>query len=180
MRHTILSLSTVTILLLLSCGARQNLTPSSAKAILDKIAAQTTTSQIVLNLNQARRVQSLGPTANGSLDVATAKPCLPDASDARVRIGQYLFCQGTIPPEVTWQQPGVLIHLKRPIAWTLIEVTGITDAPNTTNEKIVEYTWQYDLSPFPKEVQDALTYPPRPGKSLLRLYDNGWRFVAYQ
>ena len=116
--------------------------------------------------------------ASSSFDMEAGKPCLPDSGDARLLTHQFVLCQGVVPPDVTWQQSGYLLPSKHPVKWILIEVTGITDSAQ--NEKIVEYTWKWDSSPFPSEIQDVLRYSPRPGKSLFRLYDDGWRFVEFK
>jgi hypothetical protein len=181
MKHTVLS-AVSSVLLLTSCGWSQSkeLTRSKAKEIIDKVASQPTITQIILTADQALRMQKLGEKANDSFAAGSWKVCLPDPSDVRIATGDFVLCQGAVPSEVTWQRPGVLVQLKKPTTWTLLEVTGISDAPNAQNEKIVEYTWQYDISSFAKETKDALQFSPRPGKALLRLYDDGWRFVEFR
>jgi hypothetical protein len=62
--------------------------------------------------------------------------------------------------------------------WSVIEITGITDG-QSPNEKIVEDTWEFDYSSFPKEIGDVLKVPIRHGKAVIRLYDDGWRFVNF-
>jgi len=95
-------------------------------------------------------------------------------------MGEFVLCQNPISPEeITWEHPGVLIKLKTPVKWYLIEVTGIAGTAGSQNDRIVEDTWQFDLSSFPKEIQDALKTPPLKGKALLRLYDDGWRFMQF-
>jgi hypothetical protein len=172
MKRIALLFALATMLFIVGCGSNQ-LTRSGAKNILDKIAAQPVNSQFTLTQEEARRLQG-----NSFPDIKSARACLPDASDIRVAMGQFAMCRGFVPSGVTWQTPGVTVALDKPVAWTLLEVTGMTqgDGPN---EMIVEYTWQYDFSQFPTGLQEALKQPPAPGKSLLRRYDDGWRFVKY-
>jgi hypothetical protein len=164
--------------LLLSCNTSE-LTRPKAKRILEKVAADSSITQISLSSDQALRLlktkDSLAFFAKFS--TGRARPCLPDGSDVRIMAGDFALCPSPLP-EITWQHPGWMIALRRPIKWTIFEITGITDGQNL-NEKVVEYTWQYDYSPFPKEGADVLKVPIRKGKAVIRLYDDGWRFVNF-
>lgn len=176
-----ISILATLVLLLSNCGSSRQLTRGDAKKILDKVAAQTAITQITLNADQAKRLMSLvsgGYQASSSFDMEAGKPCLPDGDNARTVVSvthRFVLCQGVISPDVTWQQPGYLLPSKHAVKWVLIEVTGITDS--VQNEKIVEYTWEWDSSPFPSEIRDILRYSPSTGRALFRHYDDGWRFV---
>jgi hypothetical protein len=92
--------------------------------------------------------------------------------------GQFAQCLNILnAADITWDHPGVLLTLKTGIKAIIVEVTGIADA--SANEKTVEETWKFDLSPLPKEIGDAIKPATNPGKALLRLYDDGWRFVQF-
>jgi len=166
----------VITVLISGCGWNHRLTRNGAKEILDKVAAQSSFTQIVLNREQA---MSIATKRASEGDIRTSKACLPDASDVRVLFGQFVFCSALIPPGVTSQQPGLLVTFNKPYRWSLVEVTGMSDG-QAPNEKNVEYTWEYVFPDFSQDLQSALKYTPRPGKALLRLYDDGWRFVSFE
>jgi hypothetical protein len=168
-----------TALLASGCSSGKTLTRDSAKEIMGKVATQESLTQLTITVERAKKLQSLGPQIN-TLGVINGKPCLPDRGDMRIFTGQFVLCQGMIPPEITGMQHGVLLSLNKPFTWKIVEMTGIADAPDAKNEKLVEYTWQYDFSAYAKELQDIFSIPPRPGRALFRLYDDGWRFVEYK
>ena len=172
MNHISRCLLAIMMLLLSSCGPSKELTRSKAKDILNKVVAEAKITRITLSPDNR-------PPANlkGGPDVTGMATCLPDRTDIRVGMGFALCSVGM--PEITWQRPGTLLVLNKPVTLTIVEVTGIADETNP-KEKIVEYTWQYDLSPLTKQTQDAVKIVPHPGKALLRLYDDGWRFVDFK
>lgn len=64
----------------------------------------------------------------------------------------------------------------------IVEVTGISDAgfeygPAGT-AKIVDFTYLWDFAGCPDVVRAVIT-TPRPHKSLLKLYDDGWRLERW-
>ncbi len=73
----------------------------------------------------------------------------------------------------------MLITIGKPITWKITEITGISDAGSSHTEKIVEFNWVYDFSAFPKETKEGFKCVYS-GKSLVRLYDDGWRFVEFK
>ena len=170
----------VSVSCVLVCCHAAELTRAEAKKIIEKVRAEQSFPEISLSNEQSMKLFQL-PNAGPLLDKVfvseKSKPCLPDRSDMRLMSGQFVLCPKPVNPDITWQKPGGMFSLKTPIKSVIIEVTGITDAQSGPSDKIVEYTWQFDYSSFPKEVADALKLPPRTGKSLLRRYDDGWRFV---
>ncbi len=163
-----------TVMCLLACASSQELTRSQAKTLMEKKMSEGGITQITVVWNREQALKGIGGP-----DIAVARPCIPNATDVRVSLGQLALCQGFLPADVSWQHPGLLVILKKPIRRTLTEITGITGGDNT-NEKIVEYSWQYDLSNLTQESQDELRQGPQVGKSLFRLYDDGWRFVEHK
>jgi hypothetical protein len=159
-----------------------DLTRAQAKAALDKLGAATPITQITLSIEHLAKVgQAKDAKTLISRVFVEGKSvgCLPDPSDVRIATGQFVQCT-PIDAGVTWQNPGVIVPLKQPIKWAIVEITGIASGQNPT-DKVAEYTWQYDFSSFslPKEFDEILTIPLRSGKALFRLYDDGWRFVEY-
>jgi len=185
MRRIVMCFSVVAILAMASSCRSQKLTRDSAQEILGKIGAQRQVGQLTVSIDQLTALTHLEPQAidkvNEILNFNQGKPCVPDASDVRIAGGQFVLCQGYAPPEVTWQRPGVVLKLTKPIGWKVVEVTGISDDPHASTDKIVEYTWRYDLTDFPNGVEDILNPKPSPtGKAAFRLYDDGWRFVEFR
>jgi len=115
------------------------------------------------------------PTNHPAQFVDGGRWCLPDPSDMRIMTGNFVHCENYVGTDIDWQHPGILMILKQPIRWTVTAVTGITEGA-TPSEKIVDVTWQFDLSSFPLEFRDAIQQPPLTGKTLFKLYDDGWRF----
>jgi hypothetical protein len=158
------------------------LTRSQAKRILDNVAAHQTSDQITISAAQLRKILFIknGAPFFDTVQRGGVTRCMPDSSDARVATGEFALCHNSITAEgITSNQPGALIRLKVPIKWSFTEITGITAAPGGQNDRIVEYTLGVDLSSFPKEIREPLSSSPLKGKALLRLYDDGWRFVQF-
>ena len=109
------------------------------------------------------------PTNHPALFVDGGRWCLPDSSDMRIMTGNFVQCENYVGLDISWQRPGILMQLKNPIKWTVTEVTGITEG-STASEKVVDVTWQFDLSSFPQNFQDAIQQPPLKGKILFKLY----------
>ena len=175
----------VVLLALCGCGPKK-LTRSLASDIMEKVASQPSIQQITVSRDQLLKLVSIPPEAFKALGphVASAqskKLCLPDAQDIRVITDQFEHCVGFIPPGVDWQHPGSVVKFTKSYGWKLKGITGISDDPHSPTDKIVEYTWEYNFDDLPKEAAAVLNPPnPYPGKSSLRLYDDGWRFVEYR
>ena len=164
--------------LLMSCHAAE-LTRAGAKTIIEKNGVEPFT-EFSISSQQGQKlfqIPNSGPLLDKVFVSEKSKPCLPDKSDMRLASRQFALCsQESVTPDITWQNPGLLLSLKTPIKWVVIEITGIADTEKPS-EKMVEYTWQFDFSSFPKEMADVLKLPVRAGKALFRRYDDGWRFV---
>lgn len=176
------------VLLIISGCHSQELSRNSAKDILNKTAAGSPATEITIGTDQMKKLMayfSADPKDQvkdaDKFDRDGSKPCLPDPSDMRIATGQAVQCSGYVPPDVTWQRPGFLLKLHKPLNWSVSEVTGISDDPKAPGDKIVEYTWRYDLSVFSKSMADVLTpATPNQSKALMRKYDDGWRFVEFR
>lgn len=173
-----------TILLLTGCHS-SGFSRADAKRILNKngVAPITLVTLSVPELTKLVKLQGgriTGIPDHRFLDLSTSKQCVPGDTDIRVQMGQYVLCVAVVNPnEVTWQEPGYLVTLQKPIKWSIVEITGISESQNENVEKTVEYTWQYDFSAYPTDIQDAIRAPVSTGKALFHLYDDGWRFVRY-
>lgn len=183
MKATSVFAVTVSCILAASChAAAADLTRAQAKTILDKVGAGTSNAQISLSVDHLVKLGEAKDAKTLLLKVfvdGKSVACLPDSSDVRIATGQFVQCT-TLDPGITWQNPGAMVPLRQPIKWAIVEITGIASGQNP-NEKIAEYTWQFDFSSFslPKEFEDALRTPLRAGKALFRLYDDGWRFAEF-
>lgn len=196
----VVAVASVACLVSISCHGSE-LTRAQAKKAFEKIAEEDQpTDKITLSAEQMQRLKSI-PNANTVLskvfNLVSAPPqepwtfanptnkaasfvdggqwCLPDPSDARLMSGQFVQCQDYAGLDISWQRPGIRMLLRKPIRWVVLEVTGVTEG-STSSEKIVDVTWQFDLSSFPREIQDAIKQPLLQGKALFKLYDDGWRF----
>jgi len=158
--------------LLLGCGPK-SLSRNFAKGILDREAAKEAITELTIPQDRLSFLQH-----GGTPDIKIMRACIPDPADIRLAMNQFSLCKGSIPPGVTWRQPGVAVTLTKSVHWSVHEVTGISDGDNP-NQKIVEYSWEFDFSQLSKQEQDGLTLPLQTGKSLLQLYDDGWRWVKY-
>jgi hypothetical protein len=85
----------------------------------------------------------------------------------------YAQCEHYIAVDINDKNPGALLLLKTPVRWFVKEVTGISTSPN---QKIVEFTWQTDLSSWPADFQTAVNQPLQTSKAMFTLFDDGWRF----
>jgi hypothetical protein len=195
----IFAVASLACLLSISCHAASDLTRAQAKRAFDKIAAaDDPTTVLTFSTSQMQRLEKLpkdtleqvftlvyappqGPFSFADLTnhpaqfVYGGRWCLPDPGDMRLMSGNFIQCKEYVGIDIDWQHPGVLMVLKNPIKWTVVEVTGITEG-ETPSEKVVDVTWQYDLSSFPQVLQDAIKQPLLKGKILFKLYDDGWRF----
>lgn len=175
----------VVLLLVLGCRS-QELSRNGAKDILNRKAAGSPDTEMTISFDQANKLlfkidSKDRDKAREAINFDDSKPCLPDPSDVRIMTGQSVVCTGYIPPEVTRQHPGVILKLRKPLNWSVFEVTGISDDSKAAGDKLVEYKWHYDLSGLPKSVAEILTPTiPHEAKALLRRYDDGWRFVEFR
>jgi hypothetical protein len=195
----IFAVASLACLLSISCHAASDLTRAQAKRAFDKIAAaDDPTTVLTFSTSQMQRLEKLpkdtleqvftlvyappqgpfsfaDPTNHPAQFVDGGRWCLPDPSDMRLMSGNFIQCKEYAGVDIDWQHPGVLMVLKNPIRWTVVGVTGITEG-DTPSQKIVDVTWQYDLSSFPQELQDVIKQPLLKGRILFKLYDDGWRF----
>jgi hypothetical protein len=170
------------LLCLLATGCHASeLTRAEAKNLLDKATAGLPISQITASLDQFQKLSAIKDAKaifSTVFVLEKSRACLPDASDARLATGEFVVCPNP-GPEITWQRPGLMLSLKAPTKVVVIGITGIADG-QSQSERLVEYTWQFDLSSFPKEIEDILKLPTRTGKALFRRYDDGWRVVEFK
>lgn len=169
--------------LISGCGP-QKLTRGLAKDILNKQGDLKQTNELTLSLDQLVSLAHLDKGAvdkvNTLIDMKSGRPCGSSTASAMVQVGQLPLCPGFIPPPVAAQKRGAEVHLTTPIGWKVVEITGVSDDAHAPNTKLVEYTWQYDLSTFPDTAAQTINpNPPAPGKAFLRLYDDGWRFESF-
>lgn len=87
----------------------------------------------------------------------------------------YSQCEHYITTGITGDNPGILMLLKTPIRWKVKEITGISTTPS---QKIVDFTWQRDLSSWPEAFQTAVNQPSQTSKAMFALYDDGWRVTV--
>ncbi|MGO8817572.1 MAG: hypothetical protein ACLQVG_23240 [Terriglobia bacterium] len=189
------------ILLSTACQA-SDLTRAEAKRMIEKAGVDAAYTEVSLSPEQMERLKSIynainilstvfvmvsappqGPfaLAKESNEAASyvdgGQRCVPDSNDMRLNSGQFVPCQTPLSLAITWQHPGILMKLKNPIKPIILEVTGFSDGSSGPNEQIVGYTWQYDLSALPQDVQDAIGPRVRSGRALFRLSAEGWKFV---
>ena len=167
----------------LSAGCRSSdLTRSQAKRILDNVAAQQSFNEVTISAAELKKVLFIkdGAPFFDMVQRGGVNRCLPDSTDARLMMGEFVLCRNPITADaIAPDQPAVLLRLKVPVKWYIVEVTGIAAAPGGPNDRVVEDTWQFDLASFPEEIRSSLKTAPLKGKALLRLYDDGWRFVQF-
>ncbi|WP_348262865.1 hypothetical protein P8935_24120 [Telmatobacter sp. DSM 110680] len=185
MKRISVCLGVIAVLAMTSSCRSQKLTRDGAKDILDKVGISNQFHQIVLGPDEASKFLHIDPSTAQKLatlmDFNHFKSCLPDSSDIRLASGQYVLCIGYIPAGVDAQHPGVMLPLTKPVGWRIVEITGISADSNASNDKVAEYTWKYDLSDYPHDAESIFNpMPPAQGKALLRLYDDGWRFVEFR
>lgn len=209
MKKTLVVAVVSVIGLLATCGHASDLSRPEAKKILDKtLAAQPPVDGFSVSIEQMQRLKTVDAailnkvftfltpppqgrsaleqlagslTNSGAASITDGgQRCLPDGSDMRIMTGQFVQCLNILnPADITWQRPGILLRLKTGVKRVIVEITGIADA-TAPNEKIVEDSWKFDLSSLPKEIEDAIRPATNTtGKALVRLYDDGWRFVNF-
>ncbi|HVT98453.1 MAG TPA: hypothetical protein VHE33_13200 [Acidobacteriaceae bacterium] len=159
----------------------QELTPDAAKAMLDQQGAATNASDFTLSQEQAHALTALSPDLLASLQIETNQPCLPNPGDKRVLRHQFAACQGIFPAGISDQNPGVYLKVGRAFHWHIVEISGIVDPTEDHTQRLVGYTWEYDFSGLPAEVQKVLSQGSRhEGHSLFQLDGGTWKWLRYQ
>jgi hypothetical protein len=159
----------------------QELTQEAAKAMLDQQGAATSASEFTLTQDQAHALVALSPELLASLQIQANQPCLPNASDKRVQHHQFAVCQGIFPAGISGENPGVYLKVGRVFHWHIVEISGIVDPTEDHSQRLVGYTWEYDFSGVPADVQKVLSQGSRhEGHSLFQLEGGTWKWMAYQ
>ncbi len=159
----------------------QDLTPDAAKAMLDQLGAATNAGEFTLTQDQAHALNALSPDLLAPLQVETSLPCLPNPSDKRVLSHKFAACQGIFPAAISDQNPGVYLKVGRIFHWHIVEVSSVVDPTEDHSQRLVGYTWEYDFSGLPAEVQKVLSQGSRhEGHSLFQIDGSTWKWLRYQ
>jgi hypothetical protein len=171
------TLATILCLLLMSCHG-SDLTRAKAKRMLQQFGSKQSFTNIGLTAEEMGRLASMrdADAVLTKFFMSDLRRCAPNAKTVLSWVGPLVECS-PVSTDITSQNPGTLFTLKIPIHWIVVDVTGIANAENGPNEKLVEITWKYDFSTLSKEVEDAIQPPINNGTALFRLYDDGWRVV---
>jgi hypothetical protein len=160
-----LCLGVIAILAMTSSCRSQKLTRDSATDIMNKVGGLSDLFHaIILGPDEASKMMHMDANTAKKLmtfmDLNHPKSCLPDKSDIRLVTGKYVFCSVYSPHGVDAQHPGVMLTLTKPVGWKIVEITGISSDSNTSNDKVVEYTWKYDLSEYGGDVEEIFNPTP--------------------
>lgn len=159
----------------------QDLTTDAAKAMLDKIGASTDASEFTLTQDQAHALTALPQDQLASLQIEANQPCLPNPNDKRVQKHDFAACKGIFPAGISAQNPGVYLKVGRVFHWHIVEISGIVDPSEDHSQRLAGYTWEYDFSGLPADVQKVLSQGSRhEGHSLFQLDGGAWKWSAYQ
>lgn len=159
----------------------QELTPDAAKDMINQIGAGTSATEFTLTQDQARALQALSPALLAPLAIQTTSPCLPNPFDKRVQKHQFVACQGIFPAGITADNPGVYLKVGRAFHWHIVELSGVVDPTEDHSQRVASYTWEYDFSDLPPEVQNVLKQGSRhEGRSLFQLDGGTWKWLRYQ
>jgi hypothetical protein len=159
----------------------QRLDRANAKDMLDKLGHASATAEFVLTPDQDQRLHTLSKDLLDALAIQSESPCLLNGRDPRVHSHQFVVCNGLFPPGLNPQQPAVDLKLGKTYSWHVLSISFPDDASDNPQEQEVQYTWEYDFSALPPQVQEILKPgTPRPGRSLFRLDGGSWHWVAYQ
>jgi len=159
----------------------QDLTPDAAKAMLDQQGAATDASDFTLTQDQARALTALSPDLLTQLQIQANQPCLPNPADKRVQRHQFAACQGIFPAGISDENPGVYLKVGRTFHWHIVEISGVVDPTEDHSQRLVGYTWEYDFSSLPAEVQKVLSQGSRhEGHSIFQLDGGTWKWLHYQ
>jgi hypothetical protein len=161
-------------------ASAQQLTEHQVRAMLDKLGQSSATDTFTITDAQDQQLSALSPDLRSSL-VQDDSPCVLNAGDRRVASHQFVVCKGLFPPGMGPEQTAHAIRLTHPFPWRVVVITIPSDSGDTPGEKVVQYTWEYDFSSLPAQVQKILHGSgPRPGGSLFRLESGSWQWVAYR
>jgi hypothetical protein len=178
---TIRSWAPFLLLLSFSILHAQDLTPDAAKAMLDQQGAATNANEFTLTQDQAHALAALGPDLIAQLQIQANQPCLPNPGDKRVQHHQFVACQGIFPAGISAENPGVYLKVGRTFHWHIVEVSSIVDPTEDHSQRLVGYTWEYDFSGLPAEVQKILNQGTRhEGHSVFQLDSGSWKWLHYQ
>jgi len=159
----------------------QELTPDAAKAMLNQLGAATNASEFTLTQDQAHALTALSADLLAPLQIQATQPCLPNPRDRRVLSHQFTACQGIFPAGISDQNPGVYLKVGRIFHWHIVEVSSVVDPSEDHSQRLVGYTWEYDFSGLPPEVQKVLSQGLRhEGHSLFQIDSGTWKWMAYQ
>lgn len=159
----------------------QDLTTDAAKAMLDKIGASTDATEFTLTQDQAHALTALPQDQLAPLQIQANQPCLPNPNDKRVLHHDFAACKGIFPAGISAQNPGVYLKVGRVFHWHIVEVSGIVDPTEDHSQRLVGYTWEYDFSGLPTDVQKVLSQGSRhEGHSVFQLDGGAWKWLAYQ
>ena len=129
---------------------------------------------------QDQRLHALGKDLLDSLAIQSESPCLLNGRDPRVHSHEFVVCNGLFPPGLNPQQPALDIKLGKTFPWHILSLNFPDEASDNPQEQEVTYTWEYEFSSLPAQLQEVLKGTPRPGRSLFRLDGGAWHWVAYQ
>jgi hypothetical protein len=168
-------------LLLALHAPAQQLDRTAAQDMLNKLGGASATNEFVLSPDQDQRLHTLSKDLLDALEIQSDSPCLLNAHDPRVRSHQFVVCNGLFPPGLNPQQPAFDLKLGKTFPWHTVSVTFPDTASDNPQEQVIQYTWEYDFSSLPPQLQQVLSpRTPRPGQSLFRLDGGNWRWVAYR
>jgi hypothetical protein len=168
-------------LLLALHAPAQQLDRDAAKDMLNKLGAAAATSEFVLSPDQDQHLHTLTKDLLDALQIQSDTPCLLMAHDPRVRSHEFVVCNGLFPPGLDPHQPAFDLKLGKPFAWHVLTISFPDATPDNPDEQIIQYTWEYDFSSLPSQLQQVLSpATPRSGRSLFRLDAGTWSWVAYR
>jgi hypothetical protein len=181
-RKTICISFLILMSVVLSCPAfAQQLTEHDVRTMLDKLGQASATDDFTLTQAQADQLNALSKDLRDSLQIQTDSPCVLNPRDPRVLHHQFIACKGLFPPGMSPQETAHYFKFGHPFPWHVVVIDIPTDPGDDPNEKLVQYTWEYDFSGLPAPVQQILKGSgPRPGMSLFRLDNGTWQWVAYR
>ena len=158
----------------------QQLDRANAKEMLDKLGHASATAEFVLTTDQDQRLHTLSKDLLDTLAIQSESPCLLNARDPKVHSHEFVVCNGLFPPGLNPQQPAVDLKLGKTFPWHILSLNFPDEAGDNPQEQEVQYTWEYEFSGLPAQVQEILRGTPHPGRSLFRFDGGAWHWVAYQ
>lgn len=159
----------------------QQLTEHDVRTILDKLGQASATDDFTFTQAQADQLNALSKDLRDTLQIQTDSPCVLNPRDPRVLHQQVVACKGLFPPGTPPQQAAHYYKFGRAFPWHVVVITIPSDPGDNPSETLVQYTWEYDFSSLPPQVQQVLNQQgPRPGMSLFRLENGAWQWVAYR